>query len=73
LPFQGEEAPVKNRITTPRKRWEPDEIRYLRRNYGKKSLKELSRVIGKSVPSIRIAAHALNLTKGKRNVPLDRT
>jgi len=56
---------MKNKTKRSRKRWEFDEIRYLRTNYGKTSVKELSKAMGRSVASIRIAAHALGLTKGR--------
>jgi len=55
---------MKNRDKASRRHWAPDEIRHLRRNFGKKHLKELSQEMRRSIRSIAIAAQALGLKKG---------
>jgi hypothetical protein len=55
---------MKKKNKTNRKCWGPEEIEYLRKNFHKKILKELSSAMGRSVSSIRIAAHALEITEG---------
>ena len=71
--YRIQRLPMRNKTKTKRKRWEPEEVQYLREYYSKKSLKELSLAMGRSVPSIRIAAHALDITKGRRDVRFHRT
>jgi len=58
---------------TPRKRWTADEIKYLRKHYGKRSVEELSRAMGRSIQKINVAAHVLGLRKGGSSFPLDRS
>jgi hypothetical protein len=59
--------------TRLRKRWKPDEIRYLKKYYGKRSVGELSRVMGRSAQKIGIAAKVLGLRKDACNVPFERS
>jgi hypothetical protein len=64
---------MRHNEATPRKRWTPDEIKYLKKYYGKRSVEELSRAMGRSVKKINVAAHVLGLRKGGRSLPLDRS
>lgn len=51
-----------------RKRWAPEEVRYLRKNFGRRKLEELSREMGRDIVSIKIAARALGIVKRKQDV-----
>ena len=53
---------------THRKRWTPGEIRYLKKNFSRSSLEDLSQEMKRDLSSIRVAAYALGLVKTKRNV-----
>ena len=57
-----------NKRKINRKRWKPGEIMYLKKNFHKSSLEELSREMGRDVSNIRIAAYALGLMKIKQDV-----
>lgn len=50
---------------THRKPWKPQEIRYLRKNFGKTSVEELSKELDRDIASIRVAVYALCLTNTK--------
>ena len=46
-----------------REAWSPSEVQYLRRSYGRLSLKEIAEVLHKPVHRVSIAAFALGLTR----------
>lgn len=48
-----------------RKRWKPEDVRYLRKNYSRRNLEELSREMGRDFASIKIAARALGIDNSK--------
>jgi len=50
-----------------RRRWSADEIKYLRRNYGKKNILELAQKLGRNVMSVEAAVSALCIKK-PRNI-----
>jgi len=56
---------MNNESKTYRKRWKPEEIMYLKNNFGRRSLKGLSQATGRSVASIMIAAHTLGLAENR--------
>jgi hypothetical protein len=51
-----------------RRRWGADEIKYLKRNYGRKSILELAEKLGRTVMSIDAAVSALRLKKPKQDI-----
>jgi hypothetical protein len=61
-------AVTNNLRKSSRKCWTTDEIRYLRKNYGRRKLEELSREMGRDVVGIKIAARALGIDKSRRDV-----
>jgi len=48
-----------------RKRWKPEDVRYLRKNYGRRNIEELSREMRRDLTSIKIAARALGIDNSK--------
>jgi hypothetical protein len=51
-----------------RRHWSADEIRYLRRNYGKKNILELAQKLGRNVMSVDAAVCALCLKKSNQDI-----
>ena len=51
-----------------RRHWSAEEIKFLRRNYGKKNITELAQELGRTVSSVSAAVYALRLKKTKQNV-----
>ncbi len=60
---------VRSEREVRRKPWTADEIKYLKRNFSKKSITELSQELGRTVSGIRTAVYALRLTKATQDVP----
>jgi hypothetical protein len=52
-----------------RRRWSADEIKYLRKNYGKKNILELAQKLGRNVMSVEAAVAALCIKKTKNIRP----
>lgn len=67
-PWKEIGAMTSNVRKSNRKRWAPEEVRYLRKNFGRIKLEELSRELGRDISSIKIAARALGLVKTKQDV-----
>jgi len=59
---------VKSERKARRRRWTADKIKYLRRNYGKKSITELAQELRRTVLSVGAAVYALHLKKAKQDV-----
>jgi hypothetical protein len=58
-------AMTKNKRKLNRKRWTPDEIRYLRNNYSRRKPGELSQEMERDYVSCMIAARALGIDNSK--------
>ena len=48
------------------KQWTPEEIEYMKHNYGKVDTKELSAKLGRTIPAIQCKAHYLGLQQPNR-------
>jgi hypothetical protein len=59
---------IRSKHEKPRRRWSAEEIKFLRRNYGKKNITELAKELGRTVSSVGAAVYALRLRKTKQNV-----
>ena len=64
-PWKEIGAMTSNVHKSSRKRWKPEEVRYLRKNFSRITLEELSREMGRDISSIKIAACALGIDKSK--------
>jgi len=56
---EGNTGIVRSKCKTRRKRWTADEVRYLRRNFGKKSITIIAQELGRTVSGVRAAVYAL--------------
>jgi len=59
---------VRSKGKARRKHWTAEEIRYLRRNFSKKSTTEIAQALGRSVSGVRAAVYALRLKKATQEV-----
>jgi len=59
---------VKSKRKARRKHWTAEEIGYLRRNFSKKNINEIAKELGRTVPGLKAAVHALRLKKAKQEV-----
>lgn len=65
---KGTKGMARSEYKVKRRRWSADEIKYLRRNYGKKDILELAQKLGKNVMSVDVAVRALCLKKSKQDI-----
>lgn len=65
---EGNTGIVRSKCKTRRKRLTADEIRYLRRNFSKKSTTEIAQELGRFVSGVRAAVYVLCLKKAKQDV-----